>query len=143
MLKNIPEIISSDLMKILMDMGHGDEIVIGDANFPAVEIGNRVVLAKGHKGTEILQAILKFLPLDSFVESPVVLMQTGPQFDKEPVIWDEFKNIINASDEKDKFSNFGFIEREDFYTRSRKAFAVVSTSETSLYACIILKKGVL
>lgn len=143
MLKNIPDIISSDLMKVLMDMGHGDEIVIGDANFPAVKMGERVVNAKGHGVPEILEAILKFLPLDSFVDKPVVLMKTGPQFKENPPIWEEFRKIIEQSDEKDNFTEFGFVERFDFYDRTRKSFAVINTSETSLYACIILKKGVL
>jgi L-fucose mutarotase len=143
MLKNIPEIIPSDLMKILMDMGHGDEIVIGDANFPAVEMGRRVVNTKGHGVPEVLEAMLKFFPLDTFVEKPIALMQTGPQFKEEPTIWDDFKKVINKSDEKNNFKEFDYIDRFEFYERAKKSFAIVGTSETSLYACIIIKKGVL
>ena len=142
MLKNIPDIISPALMNVLMEMGHGDELVLADANFPATELGKRVVYASGHGVPAVLEAVLKLMPLDIFVEKPVLLMQTGPQFPDTPPVWDAFKAVLAGSDEAPHFKEFEWLERFDFYERTRKAFAVVSTSETSLYANIILKKGV-
>lgn len=141
MLKNIPDIISPELMKMLMEMGHGDELVLGDANFPAVEMGKRVVFAKGLGIPVLLEAILLFLPLDKHSVKPVAVMQPGPQYDGIPEVWEAYKDVINTSDEKDQFSDYEYVDRFDFYDRTKKAFAVVATSETALYANVILKKG--
>ena len=75
MLKGIPSIISPELLKILDEMGHGDEIVIGDGNFPSSSIGARVIRADGHGVPELLDAILKLFPLDTYVDAPVALME--------------------------------------------------------------------
>ncbi len=74
MLKNIPNILSPDLLKILMEMGHGDELVIADGNFPAASIAQKLIRLDGHSVPEVLKAILKFFPLDTYVENPVGLM---------------------------------------------------------------------
>lgn len=142
MLKGIPQIISPKLMKVLMEMGHGDELVIADGNFPAENIGRRIIRLDGHGVPTLLSAILKFYPLDSYIEKPVVLMQTTVK-DKNltPKIWDEYKEIIAASS-KMKI-DFKYIERDDFYQRAGKAYAVIATGEMALYANIILKKGVI
>lgn len=142
MLKGIPQIISPKLMKVLMEMGHGDELVIADGNFPAENIGQRIIRLDGHGVPTLLSAILKFYPLDSYIEKPVVLMQTTVK-DKNltPKIWDEYKEIIAASS-KMKI-DFKYIERADFYQRAGKAYAVIATGEMALYANIILKKGVI
>jgi L-fucose mutarotase len=129
-------------MNVLMEMGHGDELVLADANFPAADLGKRIIYASGHGVPVLLEAVLKLIPLDIFVEKPVLLMQTGPQFPDKPPVWDAFRDVISGSDEAAHFSEFDWLDRFDFYERTRKAFAVVSTSETSLYANIILKKGV-
>jgi len=142
MLKNIPDIISPALMNVLMEMGHGDEIVLADANFPAANLGKRVVYMCGHGVPAVLEAVLQLMPLDTFVEKPVLLMQTGAQSPERPPVWDVFREIIANSEEAAHFTEFEWLERFDFYERTRNAFAVVSTSETSLYANIILKKGV-
>jgi L-fucose mutarotase len=140
MLKNIPNILSPDLLKILMEMGHGDEIVIADGNFPAASIAQRLVRLDGHGIPEILEAILIYFPLDTYVELPVGLMTVTPGENINPVIWDEYRKIILES--KEPFKEFEYIEKFAFYERARKAYAVVATSESALYANIILKKGV-
>lgn len=140
MLKNIPNILSPDLLKILMEMGHGDELVIADGNFPSASIAQRLLRLDGHNVPEILEAILKFFPLDTYVELPIGLMAITPGDNIKPVIWNKYKNIILES--KEPFKEFEYIERFAFYERAKKAYAVIATSESALYANIILKKGV-
>ena len=141
MLKGIPKIISPELIKVLMEMGHGDEIVIADGNFPSASIAQRLVRADGHDVPELLVAILKFLPLDIYVDRAVSLMAVVPGDDTKPTIWEEYRKIIKASGEK--FEDFEFVERFDFYDRAKKAYAIIATSEKALYANVILKKGVI
>ena len=140
MLNGIPSIISPELLKILMEMGHGDELVIADGNFPAVSIAQRLVRSDGNRVPELLEAVLRFFPLDPYVEAPVALMQVVPGDTYKPIIWDTYKEIIQKFPNKN--SAIENVERFAFYERAKKAFAVVATSETSLYANIILKKGV-
>ena len=140
MLKGIPNIISPDLMKILMEMGHGDEIVIADGNFPAESLGKRVIRYDGHGGVKILKVILKYFPLDEYVNSPVVLMDPKDKDLKIP-IWDDYKSVINNYSENK--INIKQISRNEFYKRSEKAYAIIASSELQLYANIILKKGVI
>ncbi len=141
MLKGIPPIISPELLMVLMEMGHGDEIVLADGNFPAASMAQRLLRADGHGVPELLEAVLKFFPLDIYVENPVALMAVVPGDDVKPTIWDRYRKIITASGEK--FSDFEFVERFDFYERAQDAYAVVATGEKALYANVILKKGVL
>ena len=139
MLKGISPILSPELLKILMEMGHGDEITIGDGNFPSSSIGKRVVRLDGHGVTEILDAILKLFPLDTYVEKPVALMEVVPGDNVEPVIWKDYERVIKEN-EGDK--KIGHIERFAFYERAKQCYAIVATGESALYANIILKKGV-
>ena len=139
MLKGIDPIISPELLKIIMEMGHSDELVIGDGNFPAASNAQRLVRLDGHGVCEILDALLKLFPLDTYVEAPVGLMAVTPGDDVKPVIWDEYKRIIKEREGDHKIE---MIERFEFYERARKAYAIVATGETALYANIILKKGV-
>lgn len=141
MLKNIPNILSPELLKVLMEMGHGDEIVIADGNFPAASIAQRLIRCDGHGVPPILEAVLKLFPLDFFVEQPVALMAVVPGDKTKPTIWEEYRQIIKKNGEK--FLDFEFVERFAFYERARKAYAVIATSEAALYANIILKKGVI
>jgi len=141
MLKNIPEVISPELMKTLMEMGHGDEIVLADGNFPAASIAQKLIRCDGHNVPEILEAVLKFFPLDQYVEHPIALMAVVPGDKTKPTIWEEYRKIIKAGGEK--FPDFEFVERFAFYEKAKKAYAVVASSEKALYASIILKKGVL
>ena len=139
MLKGIPSIISPELLKIIMEMGHGDELVIGDGNFPAASNAKRLVRLDGHGVCEILDALLSLFPLDTYIASPVGLMAVTPGDDVKPVIWDDYRRIIKAR-EGDR--GIEMIERFEFYERARNAYAIVATGETALYANIILKKGV-
>jgi L-fucose mutarotase len=140
MLKNIPTILNPDLLKILMEMGHGDEIVIGDGNFPAASMGRRVVRCDGNGVCQVFDAILSLFPLDQYVEKPLALMSLVPGDDINPVIWEEFKKIAKKHEPEN--CEFEFMERFDFYERAKNAYAVVSTGEGAQYANIILKKGV-
>jgi L-fucose mutarotase len=141
MLKNIPNILSPELLKILMEMGHGDELVIADGNFPAASIARTFVRLDGHGVPEVLKAILKFFPLDTYVDFPVALMAAVEHGERiTPQIWEVYRKTIKES--KERFTEFELVERFAFYERAKKAFAVVATSESALYANIILKKGV-
>lgn len=141
MLKGVSPLLSPELLKILAEMGHGDEIVIGDGNFPAASMGRRCVRCDGHGAVELLDAILRLFPLDDFVETPVTLMRvvSGSAPDGEPPIWSEFRRTIARHEPG---AQIGFEERFAFYERSRQAYATVQTGEGALYACVILKKGV-
>ena len=139
MLKNIPSIISPQLLKILMEMGHGNEIVIGDGNFPAADYAQRLVRLDGHGVPEILDAILQLMPLDAYVDAPLAIMETT-NGDPTPTIWKEFKKIAKKHEPNN--CKFEKVERFAFYERAKKAYAVIATGETAIYANIILKKGV-
>ena len=141
MLKGIPCILTPDLLKIMMEMGHGDTLVIGDGNFPAAAMAkdSRLVRLDGHGVPEILDAILKFFPLDPYVETPVSLMEVVPGDPVETPIWDTYAKIVEAHEPGTKI---GHIERFRFYEEAKKAYVIISTGEASLYANIILQKGV-
>lgn len=139
MLKKIPKTISPQLLKTLMEMGHGDEIVIADGNFPCHSISENVIRADGLSGRQILEAILELLPLDTYAEQQVYLMEVVAGDDYKPLIWEDYKKILSASGE---LFTIGYIERFAFYERAKKSYAVVATGEEALYANIILKKGV-
>lgn len=141
MLKNIPPMISPELIKTLMEMGHGDEIVLADGNFPAASVAQRLIRCDGHGVPEILKAVLKLFPLDEYVKQPVALMSVVPGDKTKPTIWAEYRTIIMESGEKS--ADFEFVERFAFYERARKAYAIVATGEGALYANIILKKGII
>ena len=141
MLKGIPNIISPELLKILMEMGHGDEIVIADGNFPAASIAKRLIRCDGNGVPKLLEAVLKLFPLDVYVDNPAVLMAVVSVDGTKPTIWEEYRKIIKASGEK--FDDFEHVERFAFYERAKEAYAVVATGEKARYANIILKKGVI
>lgn len=140
MLRGIPEILNPELLKVLMAMGHGDEILIADGNFPANSHNDCVIRCDGHSVEELLKAILSLMPLDTYVPAPVALMAVVDGDDYIPVIWESFKNVINEHEEG---VSFEMVERMAFYERSKKASCIVATSDKALYANIILKKGVL
>jgi len=139
MLKGIPSILSPELLKILMEMGHGDEIVISDGNFPAANYGQRLIRLDGHGVPEVMKAVLDLMPLDIYVDAPVALMEVVPGDPYVPEIWDTYKEIVK---EKEGDKGIENIERFAFYDRAKEAYAVIATGETALYANIILKKGV-
>ena len=164
MLKNVPKIISPELLKTLCEMGHGDEIVIADGNFPAETFGKRVIRADGiGRGGELLrlivlahealdhahclhvflhEAVLSLIPLDTYSNPNMILMQLM-ECDEgkiDPVIWKEYEKIAEKHDKNVKIGN---IDRFAFYERAKTAFAVIATGEEAVYANIILKKGVI
>ena len=141
MLKGISKIVSPELVKTLCEMGHGDEIVIADGNFPAETFGKRVIRADGIGGAEMLKAVLSLIPLDTYSDPNMILMRLI-DCDKgkiNPVIWNEYEKIAKAEDENVRIGN---IDRFEFYDRAKTAYAVIATGEEAVYANIILKKGV-
>lgn len=123
-----------------MEMGHGDELVIADGNFPSASVGQRLVRLDGHGVPPILDAILRFFPLDTYAENAAFLMEVVPGDPTKPTIWEEYRKIV--SNHEEGFGDFGTVERFAFYEQAKQAYAVVATGETALYANIILKKGV-
>lgn len=140
MLKGISPLISPELLKVLCEMGHGDEIVLADANFPAESMGQRVVRADGIGAAELLRAILPLFPLDQYDESNFVLMSVVPGDPTVPVIWDEYRATLTAYEPDAKIQT---IERFPYYERAKKAHCIVATGESAQYANILLKKGVI
>jgi L-fucose mutarotase len=140
MLKGIPKIIPPELLKILAEMGHGDEIVLADGNFPAASMGQRVVRCDASGVPELLDAILQLFPLDTFVAKPVGLMQVVPGDTYKPEIWETYLRVLAEHGQADRVE---YVERFAFYDRTRMAYAVVATGEMARYANVILKKGIL
>ena len=143
MLKGIPPIISPELLKALAEMGHGDSLVIADGNFPAESVGKNsiVIRADGHGVPEILDAVLTLIPLDSYVEKPVALMEVVPgDTCGTPEIWNDYIAILS----KHEPANCGIemTERFAFYEKAKAAYLIIATGETAIYANIMLQKGV-
>lgn len=143
MLKNIPAILSPELLKVLCEMGHSDRIVIADGNFPCESMGKnaKVIRADGHGVPELLDAILQLFPLDTYVEHPVNLMQVMPGDTAKTPIWEEYKKIVAKYDSRGE-NAFGEIERFAFYEEAKTAYAIIATGEKAIYANIMLQKGV-
>ena len=143
MLKGIPKILSPELLKVLCEMGHSDRIVLADGNFPAESIGKNCIVIRmdGHGTCELLDAILQLFPLDTYVDTPVSLMQVMPGDPVETPIWDSYRAIVEKYDPRGQKA-IGGIERFAFFEEARKAYAVIATGESALYANIILQKGV-
>ena len=139
MLKGVSPLISPELLKILSEMGHGDEIVLADAHFPAHSVGQRVVRADGLGIVPLLEGILQLIPLDQYDASNFVLMEVVPGDPVEPAIWHEYQAVLGKAEPEAAPS---WLERFAYYERAKKAYCVVATGETAQYANIILKKGV-
>lgn len=144
MLKGIPQILPPALLKVLCEMGHSDRIVITDGNFPAESMGknNIVIRMDGHDVPEILDAILQVFPLDEAVERPVNLMAVAEGDTVQTPIWETYKRIVGKYDKRGE-NAFGQIERFTFYEETKTAYAILYTGEKSLYANVMLQKGVL
>ena len=143
MLKGIPPIISPELLKALCEMGHGDELVIADGNFPSASVGKNaiVIRADGHGTAELLDAILRLFPLDTYVDAPAALMQVVPgDTEPTPFIWETYKQILQKHEPTNH--TMEEVERFAFYERSKKAYLIIASGETAAYANILLKKGV-
>ena len=133
--------ISPMLLKVLCEMGHGDEIVIADGGFPAESIGknNIVIRADGVGTAELLDAIPPLFPLDQYDSENFILMDIVPGDNVTPTVWDKYSEILKKYEPKTAITK---IEREAYYERAKKAYAVIATGEMAQYANIILKKGV-
>jgi len=140
MLKNIPPLLGPELLATLRAMGHGDEIVIADANFPAEFLGPQVHRVDGISATDMLDAVLTVMPLDDFVDQAAICMQVvGNEAKREPVM-DAFEAIIKQHEPAMGLSS---LERFAFYDRVKTGYAIVQTGESRLYGNIILKKGII
>lgn len=139
MLKGIPALISPEMMKALMEMGHGDEIVLADANFPAATCAKRLIRSDGHSLPQLLEQVLRFLPLDRSLPHPVVLMAVNSA-ETAPALWEEYRRILRAAEPD--FDGFEHVERFQYYERAKNAFAVVISGDTTFRGNIMLRKGV-
>ena len=146
MLKNIPSILSPELLKVLCEMGHGDRICIGDGNFPGAsnaKAGGAILLrADGHGVPELLDAILTVMPLDAYTDHPAMLMEKM-DCDKDMVIpvWADYEKTVAKYDKRGA-SAIGHYERFEFYEQAKKCFCILMSGETAVYANVILQKGV-
>ena len=147
MLKNIPSILSPELLKVLCEMGHSDRICIGDGNFPGASMAkakNAIFLrADGHGVPELLDAILQVIPLDTYVDLPAILMEKM-DCDKDLTIpvWETYKEIVAKYDDRGAAA-VGNIDRFKFYDEAKDCYCIIQTGETEIYANIILQKGVI
>jgi L-fucose mutarotase len=137
-LKGIGPIPNPDLLPVLRAMGHGDDLVPADANFPSTTMGKRLVRMDGVSGPRLLEAILSVLPIDDFVPDPALRIEVVGNPDEEPPVCAEYAAILARPGVR-----LGRLERFAFYERSRQAFAVIASGETRLYGCLLLEKGVI
>lgn len=138
MLKGLSPLLSPDLLHALASMGHGDEIVLADANFPAASHGRRLLRLPGLGAPAVLDAVLSVLPLDSFVAQPALTMQVVGDAAAVPETVNEFNALLQTHG----YAPSAALERFAFYERAAQAFAVVATGERRIYGNILLKKGV-
>ena len=146
MLKGVPTILCPELLKTLDEMGHNDILVLGDGNFPGSGIaragGAKLIRADGIGAAEMFAAILQVMPLDEYVDTPVVLIEKEALDKDLPTpIWDRFAEIVSRHDPRGAKA-IGRIARYDFYEQAKGAYCVVQTGESAQYANILLKKGV-
>lgn len=148
MLKNVPKLLTGDVLKVLCDMGHDDVLIIADANFPAESIAKHTSYGKlirlpGKSSVEIYEAVSDLFPADfGYTEFPVCVMALTDS-DKvrgmpEPEIWNEFREIMRR---EEPFAVLGEIERFEFYERAKKAYAVIQSGEERQYGNLLLVKG--
>jgi len=141
MLKGIDPLIGPELLQILRAMGHGDELIIVDANFPAAASTKRLVRLDGVDAPRALKAVLSLMPLDDFVESPLAFMAVVGEPTAIPEVTCELKKVAEEAEGKSLTAER--MDRFAFYERARNAYAIVATSERRLYGNVILKKGVI
>lgn len=138
MLKNIDKLLTGDILKTLCDMGHGDELVIADANFPADACAKRLIHLPGIDGVRATKAIMSVFPLDDYVDYPAIVMALTESDKKKgmrrPDIWDDYQSVVCRRVEA--------IERFEFYERAKNAYAIIQTGEERQYGNLLLVKGV-
>ena len=146
MLKNLDPLLNADVLYALRAMGHGDEVVICDANFPGDSVARATVLGKllrfdGADAASAVRAVLSVMPLDSFVDDPALRMQVVGEPNTIPAVQHEAQAEVNAAEGRDV--PFASIERFAFYERAKQAYCVIATGEQRGYGCFVFKKGVL
>ena len=146
MLKGIDPILNADVLHALKSMGHGDDLIIADMNFPADSIARQTVYGRLLKLENVTagraaQAILSLMPLDSFVPQPVLRMQIVGKPDEVPPVQAEVQAAIDAAEGRSW--PMGSIERFAFYEAAKRSYCVIQTGERRFYGCFVLKKGVL
>ncbi|GAM57287.1 L-fucose mutarotase [Vibrio ishigakensis] len=140
MLKGIHPAISPELLAILSEMGHGDEILFADAHFPAETFGKKVIRCDGVSVDTLLEGVIRLFELDQYVEQPVVMMEPGQGDELDLSVESRYLEAMSSEGvTQDQISR---IERFSFYERSKQCSAVVLTGELAKYGNIILKKGV-
>ena len=140
MLMGIHSALTPDLLRYLRAMGHGDTLVIADANFPADSCAKRIERLAGVNASDALQAILSLMPLDSFIETPVCSMQVVGDPNAVPDVVADFQTIVNEVAQPP--AKIVGLERFDFYTAAKEAYCIIQTAETRLYGNLILQKGI-
>lgn len=140
MLKGIHPAISPELLKILAEMGHGDELVLSDAHFPAHSLHQKVVRADGISVATLLEGIAPLFEFDAYVDAPLVMMQAVAGDTLDPDVEKRYLGAIESA--VGSVPNLTRIDRFAFYDRAKQAYAVVITGETAKYGNIIIKKGV-
>lgn len=138
MLKGLSPLLSPDLLHVLASMGHGDEIVLADANFPAATHARRLVTMAGADAPTLLDAVLAVLPLDDFVDQAAFTMQVVADPASVPEVVQAFNTVL----QRHGCAAAAPVERFAFYQRAAAAFAIVATGERRVYGNILLKKGV-
>jgi L-fucose mutarotase len=146
MLKSIDPILNADVLHALRAMGHGDDLVICDTNFPADAVARESVIGRllrmdGVTAPRAARAILSLMPLDSFVEKPALRMEVVGKPGEIPQVQAELQAEIDRAEGRPW--PMGSIERFAFYERAKKSYCVVQTGERRFYGCFILKKGVI
>jgi L-fucose mutarotase len=139
MLRGISPLLGPDLLGILYRMGHGDELVLADAHFPAESLARRVVRADGHRIADLLDGILPLITLDRYVPSPALLMAPVEGDRADPAIAAGYHAVVRRHHAW--APDAGLLAREAFYERTRAAFAVVVTGETARYGNLIIRRG--
>lgn len=144
MLKGISKLLTGDLLKALCDMGHGDELVIADANFPAEAVAKRLVRCPGIDAVTLTREILRVFPVDTYTPEPAAVMELTPGDRAKgmptPGIWAEYEALLRAEGETG--SGLGKLERFAFYERAKGAYLVIQTGEERQYGNLLLVKGV-
>jgi L-fucose mutarotase len=146
MLKSIDPLLNADVLQALRAMGHGDDVILADTNFPADSVARQTVLGKllridGVNAARVARAVLSVMPLDSFVDKPAGRMEIMGKPDEIPPVQKEVQAEVDRAEGKSW--PMGSIERFAFYDLAKKAYCVIQTGETRFYGCFVFKKGVI
>jgi L-fucose mutarotase len=146
MLKGIDPALNADVLWVLKSMGHGDDLIIADMNFPSDSVARETVHGEllrmeNVSAARAIKAVLSVMPLDSFVEKPALRMEIVGKPNELPKVQKEVQAEIDKAEEKSW--PMGSIERFAFYDLARKSYAVIQTGERRFYGCFVLKKGVI